>query len=110
MYIVILELADSHRKLCLMHAVYIYNFYSLDVSNIFEFPIKWQQDKGLDPATCPLHEEYLTQMCGKVSLNLEQRITEAADRASMQSSNATYQEVLTHGGYCRNIVQTCVVR
>ena len=93
-------------KIC----VHVFDFHSLEASNIHEFPIKWQQDKGLDPATCPLHEEYLTQMCERVSNALEQRITETADRINVQSCNATYQEVLTHGVYCRNIVQTCMVR
>lgn len=81
----------------------------LDASNIYEFPIKWQRGKGVDPATCPSHETYLTQMCERVCQCLEQHISRAADIINIQSHNSTYQEVLTHNTHCRKLYQTYMV-
>ena len=74
---------------------------SLDASNIFEFPIKWERGKGLDPSTCQPHKEYLTEMCERVSRSLEQQISQAADMVGRETSHPNYQEVLTHSLHCR---------
>ena len=83
---------------------------SLDASNIFEFLIKWQRGRGVDPSAYQPHEDYLMQMCEKVSNTFEQHISDAADILGMQSSNATYQEVLVHAVHCRKIAKSCMVR
>lgn len=84
--------------------------HSLDSSNIFEFPIKWERGKGLDPDSCPPHEDYLIQMCERVCHTLQEHISHAADIVHMQTCNATYQEVLVHSTHCQKIAQTYMVR
>ena len=81
----------------------------LDASNIFEFPVKWQKNKGVDPDLCPSHSDYLSEMCEKVSGALHQQISDAAALLELQSSNATHQEVLVHGAHCKKIVQKYMV-
>ena len=76
------------------------------MSNIFEFPIKWEKGKGLDPTSCQSHQDYLTQMCGSVSQSLEQQISLAADMVSRQTCHPTYQEVLVHSIHCRTIYKS----
>ena len=83
--------------------------HSLDVSNIFEFPVKWERGKGLDPTACQPHQDYLGQMCDRLSQSLEQQISLAAEAIDRQTCHATYQEVLTHGLHCRTVFNSHMV-
>lgn len=63
----------------------------------------------MDPDLCPSHSDYLSEMCEKVFSALHQQISDAAHLLRMQSSNATHQEVLIHGAYCKKMVQKHMV-
>ena len=82
---------------------------SLDASNIFEFSLKWEKNKGLDPEQCPSHAQYLSEISEKMTGTIEQQITEAAHILQLQSSSRTYQEVLAHGAHCKEIVTKAMV-
>lgn len=107
---------DGAFKLRCRSTQYAHNFmfdvsciHRLDASNIFEFPVKWEKNKGVDPDLCPSHSDYLLEMCEKVSSALQKQISDAADLLNMQGSNATHQEVLIHGAHCKKIVQRYMV-
>ena len=83
----------------------------LDANNIFESPIKWQKNTGLDPNLSYAHSQYLTSMSERFSSTLETKIAKTADllQAQTSSTSAVYQEVLCHGAYCKEQVKKCMV-
>ena len=81
----------------------------LDSSNVFEFPVKWERGKGLDPTNCQPHEGYLSRMCERVRQSLEQQISLAADTVNRQTCHTTYQETLTHGVHCQTLLKSHMV-
>lgn len=87
----------------------IFPDYRLEASNIFEFPIKWQKNSGLDPDNNSTHSQYLTSMCEKFSSTLESKIANTASLLRVQTSNTVYQEVLHHGACCQEHVQKFMV-
>ena len=76
---------------------YVYT-HRLDASNIFEFSLKWQKNKGLDP---DLNSEYLAKMSEKLTAALEATISDSAKFIQEHTGSAVYQEVLCHGTYCK---------
>ena len=89
----------------------VYYAYScrLDSSNVFEFPVKWERGRGLDPTNCQPHEDYLSRMCERVRQSLEQQISLAADTVNRQTCHTTYQETLTHGVHCQTLLKSHMV-
>ena len=71
--------------------------------------MKWERGKGLDPTTCTSHEDYLTQMCERVTQSLEQMICQAAETVGRQTVHSTYQEVLTHSLHCQTLYNSHMV-
>lgn len=71
-----------------------------------EFSLKWQKNKGLDPAENTTHEEYLSELAESVQSMLTQMITDTADLLKVQSGSPVYQEALCHGQYCQERAST----
>ena len=82
----------------------------LDSTNIAEYSLKWQKNKGLDPTENPTHSEYLTNLAASFESSLEQMITDTADILEVESGSPVYQEVLCHGLYCKDRSKTFKVR
>ena len=81
----------------------------LESENIFEFQLKWQKNRGLDPEHNPSHSAYLESLCKRLTSGLERRIGDMAAFMSVLDVNRTYQEVLHHGAYCRSQGTSCLV-
>lgn len=81
--------------------MYLHSLVSLDSTNIAEFCLKWQKNRGLDPDENPSHTEYLSVLTESVQSSIEQMIANAADLLEVQSGSPVYQEVLCHGQYCK---------
>ena len=81
----------------------------LESENIFEFSLKWQKGKGLDPTHNSSHSAYLEDLCQKFTSGLKRRIEDRAAFMSALDGHRTYQEVLHHGAYCRSRASTCLV-
>jgi hypothetical protein len=78
----------------------------LDSTNIIEFSLKWQKNKGLDPDENPTHSEYLSSIAESVRSSLMQMIADTADLLEVQSGSPVYQEALCHGQYCIDSAQS----
>ena len=78
-----------------------HSYHRLDATNIYEFPLKWQRNRGLDPDLNSTHSEYLAELCDKFFSIMEAKISDAANLLQMQTLHPVYQEVLHHGAYCR---------
>ena len=88
-------------------------YFRLDSTNILEFYVKWQKNKGLDPDGNPTHLEYLSDLAESVQTTLTGKIADTADLLEVQSGSLVYQEVLCHGQYCKERAKTfwvCVMR
>ena len=73
----------------------------LDSTNIIEFSVKWQKNRGLDPAENPTHSEYLSDLGNSIQSSLMQMVADTADLLEVQSGSPAYQEALCHGQYCK---------
>ena len=88
----------------------VYGSQRLDTTNIIEFSLKWQKNKGLDPAENPTHSEYLSDLAESVQSSLIQMIAATADIMEVQSGSPVYQETLCHGQYCKDRAKSLWVR
>lgn len=75
--------------------------YSLDPTNIFDFPIKWIKGLGLDTVGDDSHKAYIAEFCGKVLDTMKDKIMQEmeATSLSLKVMDGLYQEVLWHTHY-----------
>ena len=74
-----------------------------------EFNLKWQKNKGLDPAQNPAHSEYLSDLCDSVVSVLQTKLSNVAQLLDVEASDPVYQEVLCHGERCKEKIKGFVV-
>lgn len=85
------------------------NIDRLDSTNIFEFLIKWQRGKGLDPLEKTTHAEYLQELSLEMIDALKARISATAEAIESQSRDEICQEVMCHSVYCKKKATTFMV-
>ena len=86
-----------------------FNCCRLDSSNIFEFLIKWQKGKGLDPVENPSHKEYLQDASREMVAALKEKISAAAECLEHRVKDKVCQEAMHHSVYCKKKASTFMV-
>ena len=81
----------------------------LDACNIFEFLVKWQKNRGLDPNSCPEHSQYITDLCRQFSETLMEQLSQVASRVEQEMMHPVEQEVLLHAQHCNELVRQSLV-
>lgn len=82
----------------------------LDASNIFEFLVKWQKNRGLDPNSCPEHSQYITDLCRQFSETLMGKLSQVAGEVEQEMLHPVQQEVLLHAQHCTELIRQSLVR
>ena len=91
----------NFRRIPVRTQYFIYLCIRLDASNIFEFPLKWQKEKGLDPVENSSHLHYLENLCDKMVEALMKNIDTVSEAMEWEASNEAYFEAVHHSIYCR---------
>ena len=91
----------NFRRIPVRALYFIYLCIRLDASNIFEFPLKWQKEKGLDPVGNSSHLHYLDSLCDKMVEALMKNIDTVSDAMEWAASNEAYLEAVHHSIYCK---------
>lgn len=92
-------LVERPPERVLEQALLIYG--RLDSTNIFEFLIKWQKGKGLDPVENPSHSEYLQDFSRDMVTALQEKISAAAECLEHTVKDKVCQEAMHHSMHCK---------
>lgn len=82
----------------------------MDAANIFEFPLKWQKGKGLDPKENSLHVQYLDRLCDTMVEAVKEKIDAVSKAIESEGSHKTYLEAVHHSLYCKKKAGAFMVR
>lgn len=82
----------------------------MDAGNIFEFLLKWQKGKGLDPSDNTAHAEYLEDLGLRMTTVLKDRITGVARMMDSGAGNSVFQETSYQNIYCKKKALATMVK